>query len=101
MVGNGIEHQFLGLVLRIDVLVGIDVLTDIEVLLRQLDFWSWHVVDADADNAVGGDVDEPRTCAQTERYEMSDGLDVHHLDVVAGREVLHVSHAVNHSQWTI
>ena len=55
---NSIEHQFLGLELRIDVLVGIDILSDIEGLFRQSDLWTWHIVNADAGNAVGRDVDE-------------------------------------------
>ncbi len=95
---NGFEHQFLSLIFRIDVLVGIDILPDIERLLRQLHLWSGLSVNTQTGNAVGGNMDEPRTGAQTERDQVTYGLDVDHLDVVACREVLHVGHTVDHRQ---
>ena len=58
VVCDGIEHQFLGLELGIDVLVGIDVLSDVEALFGKLHFWTRDIVHADTRNAVGGDVYE-------------------------------------------
>ena len=101
MVCDGIENQFFGLELRIDILVGVDFLSDVETLLRQFDLRTGNVVYADAGNAVGGDVDQTRTSAHAEGDQMSYGLDVHHLDVIACREVLHVGHTVDDRQLLI
>ena len=98
VVGDGIEHEFLGFVLGIDVFVGIDVLPDVEVLFRQLHLGAGLAVHAQAGDAVGGDMDEAGSCAQAEGDEVTHGLDVHHLDVVAGGEVLHVGDAVDHTK---
>ena len=98
---NGFEHQFLSLIFRINVLVGIDVLPDVERLLRQLHLWSGLSVNTQTGNAVGGNMDESRTGAQTERDQMTYRLDVDHLNVVACREVLHVGHTVDNSKLTV
>ena len=97
MVSNGIEHQFLCLELRIDVFIGINVLSDVEVLLRQFDLRSGDIIDTDACNAVRRDMDEARTRAQTESNQMAHRLDIDHFNVVACREVLHVGNAIDDS----
>ena len=98
VIENGIEHQFLGLELGIDVLVGVDVLSEPQILFGELDIRSRHTIDTQARNAGLGDVDETRTGAQAKSDEVAHALDVDQFDVVTGREVFHVGHAIDNGE---
>ena len=98
VVVDGIEHQFLGLELGVDVLVSVDVLAEPQILLSEFDVGTGDAVDTQTCNAGRGDVDETRTGAQAEVDELAHTLDVDQFDVVACREVFHVGHAVDHGE---
>ena len=51
VVGNGIKHQFLGLELGIDILVGVDILAEPQILLSELDVGPRHAIDTQTRNA--------------------------------------------------
>lgn len=95
LLGDGVKHQLLGFVLGIDVFVFIDMLSDIEVLFGELDIGGGYTIDTQTCNTGGGDVDESRSCTQTEGDEMSHRLDIHHLDIVACGEMLDIGYAVD------